>query len=59
MNPEEFRRALENNEIIIGCTFCGADLWLENRNGGWHLMRLAEVEIETCPICTEIHELIE
>ena len=59
MNPDEFRRALENQEITLGCTFCGADLWVEHRNGQLHLMRLAEVEIETCPICTEIHEMIE
>ena len=59
MNEEEFRKALDNQEITLGCTFCGADLWVETRNGAPHLMRLAEVPIENCPICTEIHEMIE
>ena len=59
MTPEELQRALEGQEIMLGCTFCGADLWIEYKNGQPHLMRLAETPIENCPICTEIHELID
>ena len=59
MNKKQFQKALEGGEIHLGCTFCDANLWFEHRNGQLHLMRLAEVEIEACPICTEIHEMIE
>ena len=46
-----------NEEIM--CGLCGASLWIDTINGQHHLMRLAEIEIEDCPICTKMHEAIK
>ncbi len=59
MNRKQFQKDLESGEIHLGCTFCDATIWVEIRNGRPHLMRAAEVPISACPICTEIHEMIE
>lgn len=59
MDYKEFYRAIMAQEIEVGCTFCEGTMWVEFHEGKPHLMRLSEMEISDCPICTEIHEEIE
>ncbi len=58
-DAKEFQKMLEEKEIALGCVFCDASMWVEIIEGKPHLMRLGEVPVNQCPVCTEIHEMIE
>ena len=58
MRFEEFSWRLENGEIPLECTLCGALHWVAYAAGQPHLMRAGETPHEDCPICLEIHELV-
>ena len=58
MRFEEFSWRLENGEIHLECTLCGALHWVAYAAGQPPLMRAGETSHEECPICHRIHELV-
>ena len=59
MNVDDFRRQLESGTIHLECQICGALHWVNVGDGQPHLMRAGEIHHDECPVCTEIHELVQ
>ena len=59
MNRKQFQRALESGEIHLECQVCGAMHWVNVVSGQPHLMRAGEIHHDDCPVCSEIHEMVQ
>ena len=45
-------------EPMAVCPECGGLIWIAHPGGEAHLMRMAEIPIDECVLCTRAHEMV-